>query len=180
MPKRQNLNTRFPSNVRTKRARGVSVNASVTVVFDEIESTILQRLSEHRCHYVALMAPYLSNKRILKACSTLAGVSILTNYEKAMRSKVRTTLFNDLTPLLDGRVKTMNAGRGRNKTLLHTKAMILLDATQTPYCVLAGSWNFTENSSNNLEQITMYDDAKIAASFYEEFTNVWGLSKAFL
>lgn len=178
--KRKNLNELFSAPVRSKRSRGTSSKANIQVIFDTIEETILEHLSDLHCKNVVIMAPYFSNKRILKACSGMEGCSIVTNYDKGMRSKVRADLFNDLSPLLNGRVRTLNAGCGRNKTLLHTKAVILLDNERRPFKVLAGSFNLSENAANNIEQFTVYNCPIVATAFYNEFKRVWGISKTFM
>jgi hypothetical protein len=178
--KRKNLNALFPEPVREKRCQRISANVNVQVVFDSIEPTILEHLQDKHCCSVAIMGPYFSNHEILKACSTLDSASIITTYDKYMNSKVRMDAFNELSPLLDARVKTLNRGRGRNKSIMHTKAIILLDYEKRPFKVIAGSWNFTLNAANNIESMTVYSNPLIATSFFDEFKRVWKISKKFM
>ena len=178
--KRKNLNELFPEPVRKKRSETVSARSGVQVLFHNIEATILEHIADPHCQNVAIMGPYFSNLNILRACSTLAGTSIVTTYDKYLKSKVRMDAFNELVPLLDARVKTLNRGKGRNKTILHTKAIILLDYEKRPYKTIAGSWNFTQNSENNIETMTVYQNQSIAHAYMNEFERVWSVSKTFV
>jgi len=180
MSKRKNLNNAFSASVRTKRSRGTSAKANVHVVFDNIEATVLEHLADPHCMNVVILAPYFSNKKILKACAGFEGCSIVTNYDKSMKTKVRLDLFNNLSPLLGARVRTLNAGLGRNKTLIHTKCLVLLDYEKRPYKALAGSFNLSENAANNIEQFTVYNCPLIASAFYDEFVRVTSVSKLFM
>tara|TARA_B100000795_G_scaffold252937_1_gene222823 strand:- start:77 stop:619 length:543 start_codon:yes stop_codon:yes gene_type:complete len=180
MAKRKNLNELFPEPVRRKRSETVAARSGVQVLFHNIEATILEHIADPHCHNVAILGPYFSNLNILKACSTLAGTSIVTTYDKYLKSKVRMDAFNELVPLLDARVKTLNRGKGRNKTILHTKAIILLDYEKRPFKVISGSWNFTQNSENNIETMTVYQNPQISNGFWEEFNRVWSVSKKFV
>ena len=150
------------------------------VLFHNIEATILEHIADPHCQNVAVLGPYFSNLNILKACSSLAGTSIVTTYDKYLKSKVRMDAFNELVPLLDARVKTLNRGKGRNKTILHTKAIILLDYEKRPYKVISGSWNFTQNSENNIETMTVYQNPCVAKGFWDEFQRVYSVSKTFV
>jgi len=181
MSKRKNLNDRFTKPVQTKRSRPIdSGSANVQVVFSGIEAKILEHLKDPHCQHVAIMGPYFSNYKILKECSKKDSCSIITTYDKYLKSKKRMDAFNDLSPFLDARVKTLNAGRGRNKTLMHTKAIILMDYEKRPYKVITGSFNFTNNAQNNIENITIFKCPKIAKSYIEEFHRCWKISKRFL
>jgi len=181
MSKRKNLNKLFSQTIQTKRSCPVNCgSANVQVVFSNIETVILEHLSDPHCQNVAILGPYFSNQKILKECSKKEGCSIVTTKDKYMKSKVRMDAFNSLSPLLDARVKTLNAGRGRNKTLMHTKAVILLDYEKRPYKVITGSFNFTQNAQNNIENITVFRDPIISKLFYEEFERIFKVSKLFL
>lgn len=178
--KRKNLNELFPDHIQKKRCERVSANANVQVVFDKIEETILEHLEDRHCRHAAILSPYFSSHRILKACSKLESCSLITTYDRYMKSKLRMDGFNSLSPLLDARVKTLNRGRGRNKTIVHTKAIVLLDYEKRPYKVISGSFNFTQNSENNIESMTVYNHPAIANGFWEEFQRVWTVSKKFM
>ena len=180
MSKRKNLNESFSPAVQAKRLCTVATNANIQIVFNNIEEKILELLSDPHCKSVALMGPYLSNRKILNKCSEMDSCSIITNYEKAMRSKVRMNLFNDLSPLLDGRVRTLNAGRGRTRSILHSKVLVLLDYEGRAFKAVAGSWNFSGNACNNIEQMTVYVSPQLANAFYDEFKRVWKISKKFI
>lgn len=181
MSKRKNLNNLFPRQVRSKRSTPIDCgSANVQVVFNNIEKVILEHIKDPYCQNVAILGPYFSNLKILKECSKKESTSIITTYDKYLKSKVRMNAFNDLSPFLDARVKTLNAGRGRNKSILHTKAIILMDYESRPYKVICGSFNYTQNAANNIENLTVFRDPRIAKNYLEEFKRVWAISKQFI
>ena len=180
MPKRTNLNEAFSASIQTKRAKSVSARSNVQIVFTGIERTILEYLKDDHCHYAAIISPYLSSEPILKACSTLAGCSIITAHDRYLKSKKRMDLFNDLIPLKNARVVTINRGRGRNKTICHQKVIILLDYEKRPYTAIAGSFNITNAAPSNLETVTIYKNPAIAKAYFDEFENIFAISKKFI
>ena len=180
MSKRKNLNELFTQTVQTKRLCTVAGNSNIQIIFNNIEERIIELLGDSHCKSVAIMGPYFSNRKILKKCSEMESCSIITNYEKGMKSKVRMDAFNALSPLLNARVKTLNAGRGRNKSILHSKVLILLDERKKPFKAVAGSWNFSGNACNNIEQMTVYSSPLLTEAFFEEFKRVWKISKRFI
>lgn len=150
------------------------------VVFDNIETTILDYLNDPHCHNVAIISPYLSSEPILKTCSTLEGCSIITAHDKYLKSKKRMDMFNDLSPLKNARVKTINRGRGRTKTICHQKTLVLLDYEQRPYTAISGSFNITNSAPSNLETVTIYKSPLLAKAYMEEFERIWSISKTFI
>lgn len=181
MSKRKNLNDLFTKPIQSKRARPIDCgSANVQVLFNNIEKVILEHLQDNYCQNVAILGPYFSNLKILKECSKKESTSIITTYDKYLKSKVRMNAFNDLSPFLDARVKTLNAGRGRNKSIMHTKAIVLMDYEKRPYKVLCGSFNYTQNAQNNIENLTVFRDQKIAQNYLDEFKRVWDISKKFI
>jgi len=149
-------------------------------VFDGIEDTILELLDDPHCHNVAIISPYLSSEPVLKKCSALEGCSIITAYDRYLKSKKRMDLFNGLSPLKDARVKTLNRGRGRTKTICHSKIIVLLDYEKRPYTAISGSFNITNSAPSNLETVTVYKSSAIANAYMEEFERVWDISKKFI
>jgi len=181
MSKRKNdLNKRFSQTIQEKRRRHTNANARICVVFDDIETKLLEHIGDNHCKYVAILCPYFSNQKILKALSTKDGVSIVTTYDKNLKSKVRTKSFKELSPLLEDRVRTLNCGTGKSKSIMHSKVIVLLDYEKRPYRAIGGSYNFSGGSETNIETMTVYDNAVVAKSFYDEFFRVYGISKKYL
>ena len=180
MSKRKNLNESFSPAVQAKRSCTVATNANIQIVFDNIEEKILEYLKDPHCKYAAIISPYLSSEPILKECSTLAGCSIITAHDRYLKSKKRLDMFNDLIPLKNARVVTINRGRGRNKTICHQKIIVLLDYEKRPYTAIAGSFNLTNAAPSNLETVTIYKNPTIARAYLDEFERVWKISKKFI
>jgi len=181
MSKRKNLNDLFPIQVRVKRSQPVDCgSANVQVVFSNIENVILEHLEDNYCQNVAILGPYFSNLKILKECSKKKSCSIVTTYDKYLKSKVRMTAFEKLKPFKEDRVRTLNAGRGRNKTILHTKCIVLMDYECRPYKIITGSFNYTQNAQNNIENVTIFRDPIIAQNYLDEFNRCWSISKRFV
>ena len=181
MSKRKNLNDQFSKSVRVKRSQPInSGSANVQILFSNIEKIILEHLSDYYCQNVAILGPYFSNLKILQECSKKESCSIITTYDKYMKSKVRLEAFKKLKPFKTDRVRTLNAGRGKNKTIIHTKAIILMDYEKRPYKVITGSFNYTQNAGNNIENITVFRDPIIAQNYLDEFNRVYSISKRFI
>ena len=181
MSKRKNLNEQFSKQVRVKRSQPINAgSANVQVVFSNIENVILEHLTDCQCQNVVILGPYFSNLKILNECSKKYSCSIVTTYDRYMKSKVRTTAFKKLKPFKEDRVRTLNAGRGRNKSIMHTKAIVLMDYERRPYKVLCGSFNYTQNAQNNIENLTVFRDPIIAQNFLDEFSRTFTISKKFI
>ena len=55
-----------------------------------------------------------------------------------------------------------------------------MDYESRPYKVICGSFNYTQNAANNIENLTVFRDPRIAQNYLEEFKRVWGIAKKFL
>jgi len=177
MGKRKDLNGAFSAAAKRMRIKGVATE-SVVVIFDKIEETVLRELGDVKCRNVLVMGPYFSNDKILKLLLEKDRVSIITTNERMLKSKSRAAKLRELTPFAEHAVKTLSAGRGKNRSILHTKAIILLDEWSKPYKVLSGSFNWTNAASDNIENMTIFTDPLVVSGYKREWHRVWKHSSA--
>lgn len=182
MTKRKNLNALFSDKDQCARRKRINCgSANIDVLFSNIECKIIEHIEDSYCAHVAVLGPYFSNQKLLKLFAKKKSCTIVTTFDKYMKSKIRMTGFKSIKePFADCRVKTLNAGRGRNKSILHTKAIILMDSEKHPYKVICGSFNYTSNASNNIENVTVLRDPSIAQHYLDEFYRVAAISKKYV
>jgi|TARA_B110000858_G_C17808819_1_gene479640 hypothetical protein len=153
----------------------------ISVVFDgrAIQNTIVRNIKREDTVYVVGCIAWLSNKRVLKTMSeNTKGVSIICTKDKLTKRKTNQRAYAKLSGCFQGGViRTMGAGRGRFKSLMHHKFLIGLSAERTPVWVMNGSFNVTESAVTNLENIMVFDDPEIAMTFFEEFKRLHRVSQ---
>lgn len=174
-----NLNHRFDAAAQKVRREGVVVRqvSSVRVGFAGIEDLVLDELCKPSVHYVLACSPWFSNSKVLRAMASKPGAAILTYPDKHTTSASRLAAFRAITPIahLD-RVRGLKSGRGRNRSILHSKFFVCLDPQQTPVSVLLGSWNASGGADTNIELVTLSDDPRLAAACRDEFFRLYEIS----
>jgi phosphatidylserine/phosphatidylglycerophosphate/cardiolipin synthase-like enzyme len=178
---RNDLNAKFSHRVRALRRRPASFDqvSNVSVLFDGIEAHLVQLIQNPSVHYVLVSAPWCSSPAILRALATKAGVGILTQPTKL--SAVRRAAYAALTPLGSGmdRVRGLRMGRGRQKSILHQKALVFLDERRVPIGAATGSFNLSgaNGSSTNIENMLVLNDARVARTMADEWERVYAIAR---
>lgn len=106
----------------------------ISVVFDgrAIQNTIVRNIKREDTVYVVGCIAWLSS--VLKTMSeNTKGVSIICTKDKLTKRKTNQRAYAKLSGCFQGGViRTMGAGRGRFKSLMHHKFLIGLSAERTP------------------------------------------------
>jgi len=148
------------------------------MVFDDIETRLLDELTNPSVQYVVATSPWFSNATIWKALARLRGASVLTIREKHHRSKKRIDEMNAITPLVGyDRVRYLQTGAGRSKSILHQKFFVFLDHNFRPISVAFGSWNASGGGGSNIELFSFVADERVASAFVTEFKRTYHVSK---
>ena len=157
-------------------------NRKVTIIFNGrgIQNAIVRHIKREDTSYIVGCVAWLSNKRILKNMSEhLNGVTIITTQDKLTKRKKNQQAYSKLNGCFAGGViRTVGAGRGRFKSLMHHKFLCGLNDAREPIWVMNGSFNITESAVTNLENLMIFDDKEIAETFFEEFKRIHRISKA--
>jgi len=155
-------------------------NRKVTILFDGrgIQNAIVRHVKREDTSYIVGCVAWLSNKRILKQMSEhLTGVTIITTQDKLTKSRKNQQAYSKLRGCFAGGViRTVGAGRGRFKSLMHHKFLCGLNEAREPIWVMNGSFNITESAVTNLENLMIFDDKEIAETFFEEFKRIHRIS----
>jgi len=175
MPK--NLNVELKDDSRRRRV----VFDNVSLMFDGklILKSILKNINRKDTTFVVGCVAWLSNKRILSALSKKDGVCFVCTKDKLLKRKSNRAAFKLLKPCFPDStpIRTVGTGRGKLKSLLHHKFIIGCSEDATPLWVMNGSFNMTESAMTNIENMMLFNDAKVAKAFYDEFCRVFKISK---
>lgn len=181
VPTNNNLNHRFDSDTQARRRQGVVVEnvSSVQLIFDEIETHLINELNKPNVHYALVISPWFSNGRVWKALSRLRGGAVLTLREKYHRSQKRIDEMHSIQPFKPGmdRVRCLQCGAGRQKSIIHQKVWIFLDGDRKPISAAWGSWNASGGGSTNIEMFSLSDDHRVATEMYQEFFRIFNISR---
>lgn len=177
----RDLNQQVNNEARKRQKVHQRGKRKVTILFDGrgIQNAIVRLVRREDIAYVVGCVAWLSNKRILKAMAEhLNGVTLITTTDKLTKRRKNQQAYAKLRGCFAGGViRTVGAGRGRFKSLMHHKFMIFLNAAREPVCVMNGSFNVTESAVTNLENLMIMEDPEIASTFFEEFKRVHRISK---
>ena len=102
------------------------------------------------------------------------GVSLVVNYDRGLIRKHREE-YMSLTPM-EGARTAVSWVRGRGRSLMHHKFAVYLDASKRPLSVTTGSFNWTKQSTKNLEHVVEVCDPEVAARFMQEHLDVLTIS----
>ena len=180
-PANNNLNQRFDAEIQAQRKQGVVVQnvSSVELIFDGIEKRLIHELNKPNVNYALVISPWCSNQSILKALASLSGAAILTYRDKHTKSAIRMKLFQAITPLKSGmdRVRCLQCGSGRQKSIIHQKMLVFLDGDRKPVSSAWGSWNASGGSESNIEMFSLSNDQRVAEACRDEFCRIYGISR---
>ena len=182
MPKRsRDLNKQVDDGSRKRQYVHQRGKRKVSIVFDGrgIQNAIIRNIKREDTFYVVGCIAWLSNKRVLKTMAEHTnGVSIICTKDRLTTRRKNQSAYSKLSGCFQGGViRTMGEGKGRFKSLMHHKFLIGLSSTREPLWVLNGSFNVTESAVTNLENIMIFDDPEIAATFFEEFKRLHKIAK---
>jgi phosphatidylserine/phosphatidylglycerophosphate/cardiolipin synthase-like enzyme len=174
------LNQRIDDEERKRQKVHQRGNRKVSILFNGrgIQNAIVRHIKRDDTFYIVGCVAWLSNKRILKNMSEhLKGVTIITTQDKLTKRRKNQQAYSKLRGCFAGGViRTVGAGRGKFKSLMHHKFILGLDAERKPIWVMNGSFNITESAVTNLENLMIFDDNEIAETFFEEFKRIHRIS----
>ena len=180
---KQNLNLICLKNKKSKRICKYKCKDNThEILFDDIESRITELILQTRTCYISCIVPYVTNKAIMNALSEKSGTRMITNLGPHIKSNIRNKQLSRLKKWDDSEksvIKTLSRGTGRNKTIIHSKIIIGYNKDKSPLWVTNGSWNATENSKNNIENMVVYTNQFFIAAFCHEFECLWEASRHF-
>jgi phosphatidylserine/phosphatidylglycerophosphate/cardiolipin synthase-like enzyme len=143
---------------------------------EEIVKLIIKMIRSQETRSIVGCVAWLSHKDILKAL-TLKPCRIVVARDRANARKHVKSMYAALTPAKMGNraIKFLGSRSGRQKYLLHHKFLVAIDSEGVARAVISGSFNFSQNALNNLENITYIRDSDVAQSYFEEFNRIWDI-----
>lgn len=179
--KKVNLNSVVRQYNALRKCSHTNIDGTVSILFDNIQGELIKEIEAKDTRYVSCTAPYLSNGPVLKALSSKGGVRIISNAGPHLKSTVRKRQIMALKRWSnDGGgsvVRVLGRGRGRNRTLVHTKVFIGYNVHRSPIWITTGSWNATGNAGNNIENMVIHRDRVFLDAFNSEFECLWNASE---
>lgn len=161
-----NLNELLPR----KKATNVAVK-DATLLFNPLILPYVRGLIL-KAHFVILSVAWLSNRAVLEALRTTKGCSVIVTHDNAQLRKFREPL--GLLPKMQGAksaVFTVNSGRSR--ALMHHKYLVVLDQDkQVTGQVVTGSWNYTAQSTKNLEHVLALNSPDLARELLKDHNDI--------
>lgn len=131
-----------------------------------------------KAHFIVGNIAWLTNPDILEQLRRCKGVSLIINHDRALIKKHR-AVYESLRPIDAAQKTAIRTVKGGGRALHHHKFAVFLDAELRPYACLTGSFNWTKQSTHNLEHIVCFDDApELAARFMTEHLDIRKISKA--
>lgn len=144
----------------------------INIWFNDIETKIIQEISNDKVHFVKIICPYISSTSILKSLISKKGVEILTIRDRNFASKKRSSILTEISPLNKFLIHTLSKGRGRNKSILHMKCLILMDKNKIPIKAIYGSYNLTQNAVFNIESMMCLTDASTVDALNKRYDKI--------
>jgi len=178
--KQVNLNKLIDDTTRARQS--VFENTKIKIHFNgqSIVNALVRQIKKRDTRFIVGCCAWLTNKRILEAMSAnLDGVAIICTKDKITRSKNNQRHYKMLPrlPSATSAINTLGCGSGYNKSLMHHKFLVGLDAQQQPLWVTNGSFNLTKSAVRHLENCMVIDDKEVAALFKKEFIRLFPLSR---
>lgn len=69
--------------------------------------------------------------------------------------------------------------RGRSTPRMHHKFVVLFDKENAkPKCVMTGSWNWSYNATQSLENLLIVEDERVASAYFKEYVHVASISES--
>lgn len=125
---------------------------------------------------ICLNEYYINLRKGYKAVPNLFNniENIKTDEDSAMHQICKNKLSDD--DFIDG-IRCFGFAKASHKPLMHHKFLIFLDKDLQPYGVWTGSYNFTNNANNSLDNGLFISDSKIIEGYIEEFEQILFLSE---
>ena len=178
--KKVNLNNQVEDKGRCRQTVIDNVKMKIHFHGMSILNALLRKIKHHDTVYIMGCCAWLTNKRIIQAMgSNLKGVSIICTKDKITMAKSTQAKYRLLKPLQEGTspINYIGAGRGFNRSLMHHKFLVGLDAAKQPLWCSTGSFNLTTSAVNHLENCMVIENVAVAAAFKEEFIRLYPLSR---
>lgn len=182
MPKSKKVNLNKMVEDKGRCRQTVIDNVKMKIHFHgmSILNALIRKIKHRDTVYVMGCCAWLTNKRIIEAMSVnLKGVSIICTKDKITMSKSNQSAYRKLKPLQVGAspINYIGAGRGFNRSLMHHKFLVGLDAARKPIWCSTGSFNLTTSAVNHLENCLILESEEVARAFKEEFIRLYPLSR---
>lgn len=176
-PKNNNLNiTVAEKGAHRPSFKHSSVDVHAFFRPQHIVNAISKRIL--KAHFIVGNIAWLTNPDILQQLRRCKGVSLIINHDRALIKKHR-VVYESLRPIDAAQKTAVRTVKGGGRALHHHKFCVFLGADLRPYACLTGSFNWTKQSTHNLEHIVCFDDApELAARFMQEHLDVRKISKA--
>jgi len=158
----ENLNLLF-----TGRKGPIQTKTSL-ILFDNIEPFILEKLKE--CSELVGCVAWISSANLLREMNRIKNVDLIVTSDKF--SKINKKRFKRLKS-----VRVLGLARGRRRPLMHHKFLIGLKKGK-PSFLINGSYNYSEHSKQNLENIMYFTDLHIIEAYLSEFKKLRKKSRA--
>lgn len=146
---------------------------SAKVYFNDIESVVCDAIRE-ACEVVVCVA-WLKSTRVVNELSRTPSTVVLTSDRVHRANRAALNALPSRQGLRPASV--VGLARGRFRPLMHNKFLVLIDGTGAPYSVLTGSYNYTQHSTKNLENIVRIDSDEIANAYFDEALELYKVSR---
>lgn len=154
------MSTNLNFHIGLDRTEHVHVDLThTTIIFDGIIESIIGFINHPIVEHARVIMPYISHRGVIDALESLQSCHIITNKSK--------TKFKRST-----KVKRITVGRSKSTSIVHTKAIILMDQSMVPVFTITGSCNCSGGSSTNVEMITVFQESEIGYKLLEEFDRI--------
>ncbi len=170
-----NLNLLLASRQSAHIRRG---ETKIKIIFNpvEISTTIIHLISNDYVTSTVGALAWLTNDTIINTIATKPSAIVVTDDKINRRNRKK---YKKMKPIerekkavkLFG-VKVKKRSRFAPQPTMHHKFLVLLHKNK-PFCVLTGSFNFTKNALNNIENLSVIHDHEIAQIYYDEFQRIW-------
>lgn len=153
-----------------------AASAEKTTVYFEPKDIIRCISSEiKKAAFCQASLAWCTNPVLLKCLSRCRGCAIIINHDRKLIRKHRAQ-YEALAPM-DGTKVAVRTVKGKGRSLMHHKFCVFLNANKKPVSVITGSFNWTQQSIKNCENLLLIRSPTLAARFLKEFQAVRTISK---
>jgi len=178
--KKINLNKLVDDPTRRRKQEFTSTKIKIYFNGHSIVNALTRQIRKASTRYVLGCCAWLTNTRILEAMAVnLDGCAIICTKDKTTKFKSNRAKYKQLKKLdsAQSAINTLGCGRGYNKSLMHHKFLVGLDANKKALWVTNGSFNLTTSAVNHLENCMVIEDEDVASLFQKEFLRLFPLSR---
>lgn len=156
------LNVRMTHAARVKK----SLTCKVEVCFNEIESFLYDLIRDERVDDCLVCMAWMKSRRLR---------SVLPPGSRCVVQSEKHLTFDSVPDGVECRKVGLATG-GARRPLMHNKFCVLRRRGE-PTAVVTGSYNWTNHSLYNLENVVVLHDAQLAATYAREFEAIWNLGR---